>query len=120
VFSKYILNNSSINEIENAGLTDALLAATSENLYKKFGCPKLFLSITGEELNFPLEEDIKNTLKFGLQKAAKTTSNTWIITDGADVGKVQIVGQSVANEGLTVIGIPSYNQIEHFMKLQVQ
>ncbi len=77
VFSKYILNGTPINEIENAELTTALLEATTKNLYEKFGHPKLILSITEGELNFPLEEinqrkaEIKNAFEFGLQKAAK-------------------------------------------------
>jgi hypothetical protein len=36
-----------------------------------------------------------------------------------DVGIMHLVGESVANEGLTVIGIPSYKRIENFMKVQV-
>jgi hypothetical protein len=33
---------------------------------------------------------------------------------------VQSVGESVANKGLTVIGIPSYNLIKKFMEIQVK
>jgi hypothetical protein len=82
------------------------------------------LSITGGALNFPLEEGIKNAFKLTLLNAAKTTSSLWIITDGMDVGIMQLVGESVAKEsvakeGLTVIGILSYNRIKNFMNLTV-
>jgi hypothetical protein len=36
-----------------------------------------------------------------------------------DVGIMQLVGESVANKGLTVIGIPSYKRIKNFMNLLV-
>jgi predicted Rossmann-fold nucleotide-binding protein len=78
------------------------------------------LSITGGAMNFQLPEEIKNAFKLGLLKALKTASSLWIITGGMDVGIMQLVGESVANEGLTVIGIPSFNRIKNFMKLQVQ
>ena len=116
MFTQYILNKTSINEIDKARLT-TLLEATSNNLCKKFGDPKLILSITGGALNFPLKEEIKNAFKLGLLKAAKTTSSLWIITGGMDVGIMQLVGESVANKGLTVIGIPSYKRIKNFMNL---
>jgi hypothetical protein len=97
-----------------------LLETTSHTLYEKFGHPKLILSITGGALNFPLVEEIKNAFKLGILKAARTTSNLWIITGGMDVGIMQLVGESVANEGLTVIGIPSYKRIQKILKLDDQ
>ena len=78
------------------------------------------MSITGGAINFPLNEELKNAFSLGLLKAAKGSPSLWIITGGMDVGIMQLVGESVANKGLTLIGIPSYNLIKHFMKLQVK
>jgi predicted Rossmann-fold nucleotide-binding protein len=120
VISKYILNKKPINEIQIAELTEAVLVATSNNLYENYGHPKLFLSFTEGELNFPLKVEIKNAFELGLQNAAKKSRSLWIITGGVNAGIMRSVGESLAKKGLTVIGIPSYNRIKNFMKLQVQ
>jgi len=97
-----------------------LLKATSNEFLEKFGHPKLILSIAGGTINFQPDENLQNTFKLGILKPAKASRNLWIFTDGMDVGIGQLFGESVANDGLNVIGMTSYNRIETFMKLQVK
>ena len=63
-------------------------------LTKQWGLelPKLVISVHGGRNQFQLSEKLRNYLKNGLMKIAKTT-RAWILTDGTNDGKKFVVSK---------------------------
>lgn len=79
--------------------------------------PKFILSIIGGTKNFKISEkglETEKAFKNGLMKAAKI-SDTWIITDGIDIGAMKLVGDAISEEtdscNFTVLGITERKKI---------
>ena len=76
--------------------------------------PKLILSITGGAKNFYVSQQLKDTLKQGLNKVVSLT-NAWIISGGTNVGVMKLVGDAIEDQllssNIVVLGIASWNTI---------
>jgi hypothetical protein len=98
----------------------------SEHMYADWNLrkPQLILSVIGGTREFTLSSSMKKTFKRGLVKVAESTES-WIITNGFNLGVMKLVGEAVAESTLhskpriTTIGILSLEIIAHREKIQV-
>ncbi|XP_065569232.1 transient receptor potential cation channel trpm-like isoform X1 [Artemia franciscana] len=91
-------------------------------LTKQWGLelPKLVISVHGGRSQFQLPEKLRNYLKNGLMKIAKTT-RAWILTDGTNGGIAEVIGESLSSERssrlrntrLACIGIAPWGMLEN-------
>ncbi|XP_022248148.1 transient receptor potential cation channel trpm-like [Limulus polyphemus] len=84
----------------------------------KLELPKLLISVHGGKANFELQHKLKQVLRKGLVKAAKTTG-AWIFTAGTNTGVMRHVGEALLNERtprqrrVVTIGIAPWGIIEN-------
>ncbi|XP_076334720.1 transient receptor potential cation channel trpm-like isoform X2 [Tachypleus tridentatus] len=84
----------------------------------KLELPKLLISVHGGKANFELQHKLKQVLRKGLVKAAKTTG-AWIFTAGTNTGVIRHVGEALLNERtprqrrVVTIGIAPWGIIEN-------
>ncbi|XP_048577809.1 transient receptor potential cation channel subfamily M member 7 isoform X2 [Nematostella vectensis] len=100
-------------------------------LTKQWGLslPKLLISVTGGAKSFVLHPKLKQVLRQGLLKAARTTG-AWILTGGTNTGVMKHVGEAVRGQMLTshlnkyqqnqlyLIGIATWGIVDHKETLQ--